>query len=131
MSILYSTKRGCWLLHVKGSHPQNSSFKTSKENFSNNDDCLIFEDVSAHNSNNESEAMYKISEDQLRQSANLTISQTIAVMNFYQDRFSDISPIPNAPSRGYLSTILKLFKQMKYCILTWSNSPSYMVKSAK
>ena len=39
----------------------------------------------------------------LRERANLSISQTIAVMQFYKDNFPDVSCIPMPPTRGSLS----------------------------
>ena len=43
--------------------------------------------------------------------------QTIAVMNFYQDRFSDIR-IKLGKLIKHILTILKMLGQMKYFILT-------------
>ena len=39
----------------------------------------------------------------LRERANLSISQTIAVMTFYKDHFANLESIPSPPSRGSLS----------------------------
>jgi len=39
----------------------------------------------------------------LRERANLSISQTVAVMEFYKDQFPDLHNLPTPPSRGSLS----------------------------
>lgn len=41
--------------------------------------------------------------EQLREAANLSISQTIAVMNFYKISFPDLEELPTTPSRSSLS----------------------------
>lgn len=41
--------------------------------------------------------------ESLRERANLSISQTIAVMKFYKDQFPDLHTIPTPPARGSLS----------------------------
>lgn len=41
--------------------------------------------------------------EELKTAANLSIGQTIAVMNFYKKKFPDLEDIPNAPTSGGLS----------------------------
>lgn len=91
---------------------RNTQQATSEVDVVSDEDCTV-ENIRDHDSDQDDTAFNPLNRlpimgdvkfaELLRERANLSISQTVAVMQFYKDEFPDLHNIPYPPTRGSLS----------------------------